>query len=326
MRLGAVFLTLVLSIPLRAQDVALPGDVVTVGTCFDFMGLNTCGEYADVRRPDGSDKFFLRLRPLFGMMSDILYDPDGTLHTVHFFEIRTYSASFQEISTRNFYNGGPAALAMNQDLTLFALFRNGMVIPFPKSRAALPDFQVPLSVGYRLRSGDLALDQCTMYYMESSQFGETRLKRYDICRNVALPDVQVDFPRCISSEVRVGRDGSVFVEACSAVYHISTGGAVRIYALPLARSINPRSIALAPDSRSFWTVESWENTLIEVDIATGSILRGPLPTGRFTEAMTIYGTPRAAVLANITAIPTVSHSVLALFALAAITIALTRLG
>ncbi len=42
--------------------------------------------------------------------------------------------------------------------------------------------------------------------------------------------------------------------------------------------------------------------------------------------MTIYGTPRAAVLANITAIPTVSHSVLALFALAAITIALTRLG
>lgn len=323
MRLGAVLLTLLWVSPLWAQDVAQPGDLVTVGTCGEFFEVGNCGEYADVRWPDGSDKLFRRLRENYGAISDILYDPDGTLHTVHFLEIRTYSASFEEISAQTFI--GPAALAMNEDLTLFALSRRGNVMRFPRAGAPLTDLQFPLSAGFHLASADLALDQCTMYYMESASLQTPRLKRYDVCANVPLPDVVAAFSRCFDPQVRVARDGGVFVEACSTVSRISPTGDVRTYSLPLARPFNSRSIALTPDGRSFWTIENWNKTLMEVDVETGSIVRGPLQSGSFTESMTIYGTPRAAVLANITAIPTVSRAVLVLLALTMVLMTLTRL-
>ncbi len=330
MRLVVLLISLMFVWPARAEDIAEPGDLVIAGMCQQGIGVILCGAFAEVRRPDGSYKFKKGLPsndPL-GSTYDVLYDPNGTVHILYPYEIRTHSSVFEQVGSA-FFDSQAVALTMDQSRTIFVLFPSGKVLPLSPDGQPLSPIQVPVSIGSRLGSGDLGLDQCTLYYSEvahSPTSRTARLRRYDLCRNVGLPDVLTSSLLCSDTEVRVARDGSVFIANCSEVSRVTTSGGVRTYALPGSNFLSPWSIALTQDGRSFWSVSLYGTTLLEVDVATGAILRTLSGAYGYNVGLAIYGTPRSAVLANLNAIPTVSHLVLAMIAIGAITVGWTRLG
>jgi hypothetical protein len=206
--------------------------------------------------------------------------------------------------------------------TLFAIGISGRVYQFSRTGETSPPRQLPLDGNNPIVfSTDLALDQCTLYYVVSTS-GALRLRRYDLCLGSALPDVTLPpLPSsCYRPKVRVASDGSVFFAACSAVYRVSASE-VRTYAMPNGHSSS--GFALTGDGRSFWSAG---RTLIQVDIATGTLLREPIPFGGNIEGLAIYGVPRAAYLAGIAAIPSHSTGSLLLLTVALTIIAFARIS
>lgn len=312
--LGCAFFS---SLPLMAQETARPGDVIVLSFAGDGFGLMQT-HAATVYDSNGERRFWKSIV----RVGEALVAPDGNLNISRhdYLGFSTYSPAFQELSTTA--NGDWIFdFAMDGRETLFAIGISGRVYQFPRTGEASPPRQLPLDGNNPIVfSADLALDQCTLYFVVSTS-GALRLRRYDLCRGSALPDVTLPpLPSCYRPKVRVASDGSVFFAACSAVYRV-TANEVRTYAMPNGHSSN--GIALTADGRSFWSAGQ---TLIQVDIATGMLLRAPIRLGGNIEGLAIYGVPRAAYLAGIAAIPAHSTATLLLLMVTLSAIAVSRIS
>lgn len=111
---------------------------------------------------------------------------------------------------------------------------------------------------------DLAPDGCTLLY---TTYGTT-IKRFDVCRDLQLPDLVTDLPGFVAAEVRALADGGALVANYTSVLRIGeTGQIVATYDLPERNCW----IGLAMDLS--WT-RFWAG-----DLCTGSVHRFSVASG-----------------------------------------------
>jgi hypothetical protein len=279
--------------------------------------------FVEVRHPSGARKFAAHHD--FYILN--VLPAAGEIYVGGHASISTVSPSLLRTSTTSVGNTDVLDFAIDAAGRVYSLGATGSVFvvagggPSPQPTHVA---DVPVPARHGLWSGDLHIDQCTLYYVAHRSTTGSILKRYDLCNGVALPDVPIDLSCTNTNQrpvVRVARDGSVVVSACSKVFHISSAG-TRTYRLG-ADHIS-EAMALDPDGMSFWSLSTVG--LIEMDFATGTaVLRGPPATLPMFGGMAFIGAPRSAVLAPV-AIPTSSRLVLLLFMAAVATIAVMRIG
>lgn len=179
-------------------------------------------------------------------------------------------------------------------------------------------------VGDDAGSVDLAADQCTLYYHSNAP---AQVSRFNVCAGVPLSPFSAPESGVTYGMLRILPDGVL-------QSHIGGGGVVRRNAAGQVVQSYPSwgfALALDPDRRSFWSVQggSLGPSLFKVDLATGTVVRGPLPmlpnlTSVFSIA--VVGEPRAAIAAaNVADIPALSTLVLILLVSAMSVVALLRL-
>jgi hypothetical protein len=318
MRIAAIVLCLFVEASSNAQTAA-PGDLINVGLINEFF----FGEraIADVRSADGALKFEPDLNDRgFGSGAvEVLFAPDGNIYMAHPFHILIVGADFKSVgglSANDVY--GVIDLTMDGAQTLYVLTAQGGIIRFTKEGIALPTMTVP---GF-LRSGDLSLDGCVLNYVE---FDRPALKRFDLCKGVALPDTPLTMPPCGPSKIRVAPDGSIFIATCSSVLHVTVGG-VRSFPLPVLGD-GDRTLAISQEGTTLWT--GGNAGLLQVDVRTGLVLRHipftSAPLSPFYWGTAIYGVPRAAAHAALVNVPALSVLTLAGLALAMAVVAVARI-
>jgi hypothetical protein len=313
-------LVLLIVIPAAAQPTVAQGDLVIAGTCSgSYAGPVPCFGFIDVRHAGGARKFSLQLPDM--ELMNILSGAYALYLTGS--STRLYTPSFGEIFRVPVDYSQQMDLAADASGNVFVLGGHGSIQRFPADATfpidSLPVLPVP--TGHYLLSGDLGTDQCTLYYFLLRLSFPSIVKRHDICRNVTLPDIPINFPPSCHGAVRVARDGSVVISACSSVYHFKDAD-TREYTLPAGHV--SAALALDPDGTAFWSLSS--TGLIEVDFTTGTAtLRGPEPVLPFFGGMAFYGTPRSAVLAAAD-IPAQTPFGLLFFAVGVMAIALIRIA
>jgi hypothetical protein len=311
------------------QERPNPGDLLILGNCTSFIGIEQCGAFVSVFEPQLTHRFTAALRISNGAgqvfansAMDIVFSPGGDLH-VGLGELPgllKYSSAFEFVSST--FAPGVFGLAMDAERTLFALRFSGALRRQPLSGPAT-EIMLPLTQGYVARSGDLGLDQCTFFYAESivNAPGNPHVKRYDVCRGVALPDLAFELQPCTTASptLRVAPDGSILVSNCSVIYR-SREGFVQRLTLPAGHV--SRAFVVAADGLSLWSV-STEGTIVQVDINTAAVLRSaPLGFSVGISGLAIYGVPRAAVQSGVLGIPLFdSLGALAMFAAALASVA-----
>lgn len=322
-----IALNFVLPLPLFAQSVATPGDIVVIGQPPVAIPFPCAGApYAAVYGPDGSFKFSKLLVESCGSsepVGEILFDPQGIIHVAQWAGVRSYDAGLNRIFQWELFD--VFDVAMNREGTLFALTLRGGLYVLRRSDPVPSLFaQLPLGPQMSTTSMDFARDGCTLLYLEDSVFSNARtMKQYDVCRNVALPEATRELPpsACSYPKVRVNADGSIFIADCQALYRVD-GGGVRGYTAP-GSSRRWRGLAFSPNQQALWSVAEIDNSLVELEITTGNIARGPLSS--YGVAVAIFGVPRAAAQAGMAAIPAVSTEMLVVLAFAFVLIGFLRL-
>jgi sugar lactone lactonase YvrE len=152
---------------------------------------------------------------------------------------------------------------------VFALFAQRQVDEFDGSGALLARFLLPEPATWI----DLAADQCTLYYTSGGSIG-----RFDVCRNVSLPDLITGLYQCSQFQLRANGE---ILAACTtspdqgllaSIYRLdSAGRLIQLYTSVFSAAV----VALDPDGTSFWTTgEPLPNSysLVKVDIATDTVL------------------------------------------------------
>ena len=166
---------------------------------------------------------------------------------------------------------------------------------------------------------DLAADQCTLYVA-----GGLYVSRYDICRQVRLPDLTqladptTDLRLLASGDLLVATAGSNAGDGLgSRVYRLSpTGVVLRTYA------ISSSKLAVSSDGGSFWVVSFNGGSVSQVDLSAATVLRTLSFASFGIQNVGVVGEPRAAINA---AVPALSPFVLGALALLLIMIAAFRL-
>jgi hypothetical protein len=334
-RLITLAVLILSSISLGAQTITSDGDLVVLSHYVSGFGIPCTNVAAvSVRHRDGAFKFSKYIPDCYyhGFAGDLLYDPSGLIHVAHEYSIISYDASFNRVSKWYFPPVSVGILsaldlAMDREGNLYALASEGSLYQGDIASTAFSlRTRVPVRTNFIATSTDFGVDGCILYYVEaarSSSGGQRAIKRYDVCRDVALPDLGVPLPprACSLPKLRVAPDGSILLADCDALYRIAAG-TLRSYAVP-GQSGSDRGLAVSADGRTLWTVSNIDGNLVEVDIETGSILQGPFAA--YGHAIAIYGVPRAAALVGMTAIPTLSPFWLGLLAVATAVVALFRL-
>ena len=318
MRSIVVALTLfVIGIPVLAQ-IATPqhGDLLITSYCVDPFGLCMCSGGANVFAPSGEFRFLSVLpERCQTVRAPLLSHPDGSIYGLYPFYVFAFSPAFQV--TASWPVPGARDLAIDARLNVFALDSYGTVSRLQPGLGPEPVFHLPLTAGHEARSMDFGLDGCTLHYMEARSPGlfPPHLRRFDVCRNVPLSDVEVSFEGCHSPTVRIGPDGAIHVSSCWRFYRIRPDG-VRSYAIP-----GTYNFSLAADGHTFWITSG--DRASNIDLETGTSRDGPSVSNSSTIA--IYGVPRAAAAAGLLALPALSPVWLAFLAIAVSLVAIFRL-
>lgn len=327
--LSLALLILLGAIPASSQPVAMPGDLVLSAYRRDtFFGLPS----SDITVMDSTGVFKFQ-KQVVADAGEMLFDPNGNLHLVRDYfsgwalgRLATYSPGIDQIAQ---IETATAEMDLTMDAagTIWTLGVVGHISILPVTGPPLQRQRVSVSQNHIVTSGDIALDQCTLYYVEvrsgpPAPASSPRVKRHDICRNAALPDLPFgEVAPCHRPKLRVAPDGSLFLASCSAVYHLTEGG-VRTYAMPFGHTTE--AFALGADGGSFWSASLGK--LFQIDLVTGAVLRGPLPVPSGSIGLLIYGVPRAAVQSGLAAIPTHSFAGLGVFVLIVVLVSFQRLA
>ena len=245
---------------------------------------------------------------------DILAAPSHKLYVASaaFSGIAVYSSELDFIGS--FPTDSPMHfLAMDADGILYAGAADGHVVRYRENGSVVDSFTVAVDSPNKVLAGDLAPDQCTLYYLQADS--NSRVRKYDVCHRRQLPDLGAATVLFIGVPfsgvaLRVANDDAVFVAGGSSVYRFSKDG-VRTY--PLAGSV---IVAPTAEGRSFWTAsfdpsETSTRQLTRRDVETGVRLSGPIGPHEFTESsIEIVGTYRASIAAGLAAIPATSNALL----------------
>jgi len=117
----------------------------------------------------------------------------------------------------------------------------------------------------------LASDQCTMFYTSEGN----NVKRYDVCKDVQLPDFTSAPLSGPCFALRIRPNGEVMVACSSVVYRIDpTGNVIQFY--PGFGQGNLFALNLDPDGTSFWTGDLNGGTIYKIDISSGASLIKPI--------------------------------------------------
>ncbi len=171
---------------------------------------------------------------------------------------------------------------------------------------------------FSVNSIDLAADQCTMYY---TSFGK-RVLRYDVCRDVALPDLASSLPGISAEQLRILPDGGVLVAMVDRVVRLSSSGlVVHTYALPGEQQWT--NVALNVDGQSFWATSFDKAYLFNLE--AGTLIGSFQSSDYWFNAIAVVGEPRAATAGPGTAIPTLSEWLLLGLILTLVAVGLLRL-
>jgi hypothetical protein len=136
---------------------------------------------------------------------------------------------------------------------------------------------------------DLANDQCTMYYTSEGH----RIKRYDLCAVVQLPDLVTNLPGQECYALRLRDNGEVMVACSDRALRLSRLGAV-VQQYPVINYPGANlffATNLDPDGTSFWTGDFFSGNIYKIDIATGALLlqfTAP-PVSAHLSGLAIYG-------------------------------------
>jgi hypothetical protein len=137
-------------------------------------------------------------------------------------------------------------------------------------KVALPQYD------HYISSIDVAADQCTVFYATVQS-----VERFDICARHSLPR----FAQQYATDVRVLRDGGVLVASGTELTRFdATGNVVGRFAVTMgAEGIG--ALALDQDPSVAWVVTTFGcgsgvARVMQVNVATGSIIAGPADTSR----------------------------------------------
>jgi hypothetical protein len=114
---------------------------------------------------------------------------------------------------------------------------------------------------------DLAADQCTILYTGEG----SEILSYNACFDTQEPALTTSLPApCF--ELRIRPNGEVMVACASEVVRLdSTGNVLQTYHVPGSSSLF--SMSLDPDNSSFWTGDSSNGEVFQLEIASGSVVR-----------------------------------------------------
>jgi PKD repeat protein len=136
---------------------------------------------------------------------------------------------------------------------------------------------------------DLATDQCTMFYTDSTNLFSVR--RFDVCKNSQLADFTTSLPGTAANDVRIRPNGEVLVADTSQVVRLdATGKPIQTYGGPQGAFIG---LALDPDNASFWATQR-DGSVTRFDIASGSVLSRFNASFTPAEGVAVFGEIRAA--------------------------------
>jgi hypothetical protein len=130
--------------------------------------------------------------------------------------------------------------------------------------------------GYTVAKGaarfDLATDQRTIYYTS----GDNVVRRYDLATRSALPDFATLIDGSLHAIRLLPNDQGVLVAGSVGITRLDMSGQfVARHWLPATQF---SSLNITPDGREFWTSTAL-NQLYRYDIATGTVVQGPVETG-----------------------------------------------
>jgi len=133
---------------------------------------------------------------------------------------------------------------------------------------------------------DIAADQCTMFHT----YEGTTIERYDVCTQTQL----TPFASSLGGNafaLRIRPNGEVMLANGVNVLRLdSSGGTTQTYQ-PGGETSGWFALNLDPDGTSFWTGSFSTGNFYKVDIASGSVLLGPIATcgGSCMYGLTVAG-------------------------------------
>ena len=174
---------------------------------------------------------------------------------------------------------------------------------------------------------DLASDQCTMYYQSS----DGRIRRHDVCIDVALPDTSIVFTSDVRSRgLRILPDATLLVLSGSLLVRVSPAGQIlRVYELPATGASGlldlHAAIALDTTGDSFWVAVSagLEPSTFRYNLATGDLIESRFTNVLFPSSLAVFGERRAAQ--NAVPVPAADTAVLILIAFMIVAVGLVKL-
>jgi len=125
---------------------------------------------------------------------------------------------------------------------------------------------------------DLGADQCTLFY--ATGLNGIHLKRYDVCRSVALTDFAALQAGDSFFGIRTLPDGGLLVGTrYSDILRLSSSGAV-VHVFGVGAGGWWNSLSLSRDEQSFWAGSVGTNgaLIMNFDLNSGAVLAGPIPT------------------------------------------------
>jgi len=227
----------------------------------------------------------------YSQFGRLAFSPNGTLYTTSNGIIVSVSPAGQVTEgpyLRSFGFYYSLSFAADGSLLAGAVAGVSTLSEFASSGTRLHFYQFQDDV----YSIDLAADQCTACWL-----GGGGIRRFNVCQGIEMSKlINVN-----GSDFRLLPSGGVAITRFNTLEIYSASGSL-VRTIPNAGGV----IALDVDGTSIWS--SYSGSLSKVDIATGTLLLGPIQTGlNGNDGLTVYGEPRAALINGpLAAIPTLS--------------------
>ncbi len=164
---------------------------------------------------------------------------------------------------------------------------------------------------------DLAADQCTLFFMLGRP---PKIGKYDVCKDVRLPDLTPLPAISVLGGLRILRDGTLLVADGRRLVRLSESGSV-LKNYVVENFTEWTAVAVSLSGRTFWAASG--RHVFELSIEEGTILHGPIKIEDFViNSLAVVGEPRAAMTADI---PTLGSGALLILAVALLIAALLPL-
>ena len=145
---------------------------------------------------------------------------------------------------------------------------------------------------------DLASDQRTMFYTSRSGANQQQVHRFDVQTGLDLPDFANlgGTERTADLKLLPPGDGSggLLVAQTTEIKRLDGNGTV-IKEYDVAGENTWFGVALDPDGKSFWAQTATPGNVYRIDIETGAVDRGPLPSAASAFGICVRGTRTAAL-------------------------------